>query len=59
GTITGEHGIGITKSAFLDREIDPPSLAVMRTIKQGLDPLNILNPGKIFPAPSTDAAGLS
>ncbi len=59
GTITGEHGIGITKSAFLDREIDPPSLAVMQTIKQGLDPLNILNPGKIFPAPSTDAAELS
>ncbi|MFO7604817.1 MAG: FAD-linked oxidase C-terminal domain-containing protein [Desulfurivibrionaceae bacterium] len=51
GTITGEHGIGITKSAFLDREIDAPSLAVMRTIKQGLDPLNILNPGKIFRNP--------
>jgi len=48
GTITGEHGIGITKSSFLGREIDKPTLAVMQTIKKAFDPLNILNPGKIF-----------
>ncbi len=51
GTITGEHGIGITKSAFLDHEIDSPTLAAMRAIKKALDPLNILNPGKIFTDP--------
>lgn len=49
GTITGEHGIGITKSAYLDKEIDAPTMAVMEAIKKSLDPLNILNPGKIFP----------
>ena len=50
GTITGEHGIGITKSAFLSHEIDSPTLAAMQAIKKALDPLNILNPGKIFTA---------
>ncbi|MBU0482390.1 MAG: FAD-binding protein [Proteobacteria bacterium] len=49
GTITGEHGIGITKSSFLDREIDRNTLAMMRAIKKTFDPGNILNPGKIFP----------
>jgi len=48
GTITGEHGVGITKSAFLDKEIDPPTLEIMRAIKKAFDPKNILNPGKIF-----------
>lgn len=49
GTITGEHGVGITKSAYLGHEIDAPTMAVMQAIKKALDPLNILNPGKIFP----------
>lgn len=52
GTITGEHGIGITKSTYLDREIDAPTMAVMRGIKRAFDPLTLLNPGKIFPDPS-------
>ncbi|MEN8134898.1 MAG: FAD-linked oxidase C-terminal domain-containing protein [Thermodesulfobacteriota bacterium] len=52
GTITGEHGIGITKSAYLDHEIDSPTLTAMQAIKKALDPLNILNPGKIFPESS-------
>ncbi|MDF1578382.1 MAG: FAD-linked oxidase C-terminal domain-containing protein [Desulfobulbales bacterium] len=59
GTITGEHGIGITKAAFLDHEIDPPSLAVMQAIKQALDPLNILNPGKIFRPAANRSAGIA
>lgn len=50
GTLSGEHGIGITKSAFLPLEIDPPTLSLMRKLKQLFDPNNILNPGKIFPA---------
>ncbi len=48
GTITGEHGVGLTKSPFLDREIDEPTLEIMRAIKKSFDPRNILNPGKIF-----------
>jgi glycolate oxidase len=48
GTITGEHGVGLTKSAFLGREIDAPTQAIMRAVKKTFDPQNILNPGKIF-----------
>jgi glycolate oxidase len=48
GTITGEHGIGITKAPYLEMEIQKPSLDLMRRIKKAFDPGNILNPGKIF-----------
>ncbi len=47
GTCTGEHGIGQGKIAALEREAGA-SLAVMRQIKNALDPLSILNPGKVF-----------
>ena len=47
GTCTGEHGIGQGKIAYLEQEIGP-AVDVMRSIKRTLDPLNILNPGKIF-----------
>ena len=50
GTLSGEHGIGLTKAAYLEMEIDPPTMALMQQIKQLFDPLNILNPGKIFPS---------
>ncbi len=49
GTLSGEHGIGTTKSAFLPLEIEPTALAVMKDLKRMFDPNNILNPGKIFP----------
>ncbi|MCI5145349.1 MAG: FAD-binding protein, partial [Candidatus Electrothrix sp. AR3] len=49
GTLSGEHGIGITKSAFLPLEIEASALAVMQKLKDLFDPNNILNPGKIFP----------
>ncbi len=49
GTLSGEHGIGLVKKAFVSREIDPVTLALMRRIKQQFDPHEILNPGKIFP----------
>lgn len=48
GTISGEHGIGITKAAFLDMELAPLALTTMKKIKACLDPNNVLNPGKIF-----------
>ncbi len=48
GTLSGEHGIGITKAPFLARELDEISIALMKKIKILFDPNNILNPGKIF-----------
>ena len=48
GTCTGEHGVGIHKMDFLVDEAGEGAVAMMRAIKQALDPQNILNPGKIF-----------
>lgn len=49
GTLSGEHGIGITKASFLSLELDETSLKVMKQLKKLFDPQGILNPGKIFP----------
>ncbi|MBF0203865.1 MAG: FAD-binding protein [Desulfamplus sp.] len=48
GTITGEHGVGITKMKYLPNEVGESEMAIMRGIKKVFDPDNILNPGKIF-----------
>ncbi|MGL4435113.1 MAG: FAD-binding oxidoreductase [Giesbergeria sp.] len=48
GTCTGEHGVGIHKMGFLRDEAGDGAIAMMRAIKQALDPQNLLNPGKIF-----------
>jgi len=48
GTITGEHGVGITKMEYLQKEIGPVEITLMKGIKQVFDPAGILNPGKIF-----------
>ena len=48
GTLSGEHGIGLTKSPFFPWETGPEGLEAMRRIKKALDPLDILNPGKMF-----------
>ncbi|HEY4571353.1 MAG TPA: FAD-linked oxidase C-terminal domain-containing protein [Kribbella sp.] len=47
GTITGEHGVGVLKRAWLAEEIGPVALDVHRAIKSALDPNNLLNPGKV------------
>jgi glycolate oxidase len=46
GTVTGEHGIGITKAPYLKKE-RPTAISTMLAIKKALDPENILNPGKL------------
>jgi glycolate oxidase len=48
GTLSGEHGIGIAKSKYMEKEIGRASIVYSRRIKAALDPKNILNPGKII-----------
>ena len=48
GTLSGEHGIGLTKSPYLRMIFTPAELALARGIKKGMDPRGILNPGKYF-----------
>ncbi len=48
GSISGEHGIGYVKAAYLDLAIDAPTLSIMKNIKKVFDPNGILNPGKMF-----------
>ncbi|HEX8475728.1 MAG TPA: FAD-linked oxidase C-terminal domain-containing protein [Pyrinomonadaceae bacterium] len=48
GTISGEHGIGYVKAPYLDMALSAPTIDAMKRIKQALDPLGILNPGKVF-----------
>lgn len=51
GTISAEHGIGVMKKNELKNIKSPEVIALMRTLKQALDPENILNPGKTVPEP--------
>jgi len=47
GTLTGEHGIGLSKAPYMTLEHDPVEMDVMCKIKKMFDPNNILNPGKM------------
>jgi glycolate oxidase len=49
GTLSGEHGVGALKRPYLEQALGPVSTGIQKRIKQALDPLNILNPGKVFP----------
>jgi glycolate oxidase len=48
GTLSGEHGVGLTKAPFLSLELTPALIDLMKKIKHLFDPNHILNPGKIF-----------
>ena len=54
GTISGEHGVGITKAPFLRMELNEKEVDLMKKIKRVFDPNDILNPGKIFYAPKQE-----
>jgi D-lactate dehydrogenase (cytochrome) len=49
GTATGEHGVGMGKREYLEREHGPVAVDLMRRVKGAFDPNDTLNPGKIFP----------
>jgi FAD/FMN-containing dehydrogenase len=48
GSISAEHGIGALKRDTLPRYKDATALAVMRAIKQALDPQGVFNPGRLL-----------
>jgi glycolate oxidase len=49
GTLSGEHGVGLAKRPYLAWEQGPTLIDLQRRLKRALDPLNILNPGKVLP----------
>ncbi len=49
GTISGEHGVGLTKKQYVGMELSDTSIELMKAIKKTFDPHGIMNPGKIFP----------
>ena len=48
GSVSAEHGIGLSKKAYLEVSRSPAEIALMKQLKVMMDPYNILNPGKIF-----------
>jgi D-lactate dehydrogenase (cytochrome) len=58
GTVSGEHGIGLGKRGYLEREHGPDAVALMRALKATLDPHDILNPGKVLPDPGPELHSL-
>ncbi|HAP74639.1 MAG TPA: FAD-binding oxidoreductase, partial [Acidimicrobiaceae bacterium] len=53
GTISAEHGIGVAKADWLERLHGPAHVAALRAVKHALDPHALLNPGTLFPPPTT------
>ena len=53
GSVSAEHGIGVLKRPYLGFSRSQAELAAMRALKAALDPLGLLNPGKVLPEPET------
>ena len=51
GSITGEHGVGLDKKAYLGKMFGPDDLDAMHRLRCAFDPAGISNPGKVFPTP--------
>ncbi|KAF7974083.1 hypothetical protein HWV62_13511 [Athelia sp. TMB] len=49
GTCTGEHGVGVGKKEYLPAELGEGTVELMRTVKKAIDPMNLFNPGKLYP----------
>jgi glycolate oxidase len=56
GTISGEHGIGLEKKPFLQNQVGAEGIRMLQNIKKTFDPLNLLNPGKMFDMPAEHSA---
>jgi glycolate oxidase len=56
GTLSGEHGIGVSKAQYLPLEQSEDLIALQKDIKRAFDPKGLLNPGKIFPSGPTHRA---
>jgi FAD/FMN-containing dehydrogenase len=50
GSLSGEHGVGAAKLEYVERQLGPGTVGLMRRIKSALDPHDVLNPGKKIPA---------
>ncbi|EER08355.1 d-lactate dehydrogenase, putative [Perkinsus marinus ATCC 50983] len=48
GSVSGEHGVGLGKARYVEREFGMTGIKVMQQVKQALDPRGIMNPGKSF-----------
>jgi glycolate oxidase len=59
GTLSGEHGVGLTRRPYLKMALSPIELEALQRIKRTLDPKGILNPGKVFPLEYVDLPGVS
>jgi len=58
GTITGEHGVGSEKIPFMRQRLSAAEISAMRVVKRAFDPSGILNPGILFPEPTSDEPSL-
>ena len=55
GSITGEHGVGVEKRAYLPEMFNPDEMDLMQNIRAAFDPIQIANPGKMFPTSEAPA----
>ncbi|KIJ53505.1 hypothetical protein M422DRAFT_201716 [Sphaerobolus stellatus SS14] len=59
GTCTGEHGVGLGKKKWLEKELGTGTVEVMKLLKRTLDPHNLFNPGKLYPDPLPNSDAVS